>query len=52
MTTAGLMVMLFSVALVTLVLSLCVYRVLTAPVETADHLAGAELRTPDMDEGE
>lgn len=49
MTTAGLMVMLLSVSLVTLVLGLCVYRVLTAPEEGADKLAGSELHTPDMD---
>ena len=44
--------MLLSTGSVTLILSLCVYRVLTAPVEETDHFAGAELRTPDMDEGD
>jgi hypothetical protein len=52
MTAAGLMVMLLSVSVVTLVLCLCVYRVLTAPEEKAEHLAGSELRTPDMNEGD
>lgn len=43
--------MLFSVGTVSAVLSLCVIRVLKAPEERAEHLAGSELHTPDMDEG-
>ncbi len=42
--------MLASVSLVSLMLGLCVFRVLTAPQETADHLAGSDFHTPDMDE--
>jgi len=52
MTTAGFLVMFLSVGVVTVLLISCVYRVMTQPPEEVEHLKGAELHTPDMDEGD
>jgi hypothetical protein len=52
MTTAGFLVMFLSVGIVTILLISCVYRVMTQPREEVEHLAGVELHTPDMDEGD
>lgn len=52
MTTAGFCVMFVSVGVVTTLLITCVKRVLSQPSEEVEHLAGAELHTPDMDEAD
>jgi hypothetical protein len=44
--------MFLSVGIVTILLISCVYRVMTQPREEVEHLAGVELHTPDMDEGD
>jgi hypothetical protein len=49
MTSAGWMVMAFSVGTVTILFLWCVYKVLTAPEQT-ENVHRRELHTPDMEE--
>ncbi len=46
----GLVVMLVSVGLVTLLFAWCLWQVLTQPASEFEHLHGTELHTPDVDE--
>jgi len=48
MTTAGLIVMLLSVAVVTFLFGWCIWKVLTTPNET-EKIHGVEFETPDID---
>ncbi|MBL9152605.1 MAG: hypothetical protein JNK37_08980 [Verrucomicrobiales bacterium] len=48
MTTAGFLVMLFSVGTVTTLFSWCIWKVLSTPRET-EKIHGVEFQTPDMD---
>lgn len=48
MTTAGWTIMLISVSAVTILFSVCIYKVLTSKVEE-DHMHGLEIETPDKD---
>jgi hypothetical protein len=47
MTTAGLLVMLFSVSTVTLLFGWCIWKVLTTPNET-ERIHSLEFETPDV----
>lgn len=47
MTTAGLLVMLFSVGTVTLLFGWCIWKVLTTPNET-QRIHSLEFETPDV----
>ena len=49
MTTSGLIIMLFSIGTVVTMFGLCVYKVLTQPMEQEEHLHGVDLHTPDID---
>lgn len=49
MTTAGFLVMLFSVGTVTTLFSWCVWKVLSTPHET-EKVHGVEFQTPDIAE--
>ena len=49
MTTSGLLVMLVSVSIVTVLFAWCVYKVLTTPNET-EKVHGVEFQTPDIAE--
>jgi hypothetical protein len=49
MTLAGLLIMVFSVALVTVLFVWCVYKVITSPEASAEHLHGFEQETPDVE---
>ena len=49
MTTSGLIIMLFSIVTVVTMFSLCLYKILTQPMEQEEHLHGVDLHTPDID---
>lgn len=48
MTTSGLIVMLLSVGIVTVLFAWCIWKVLTTPNET-EKIHGVDFHTPDMD---
>lgn len=49
MTTSGLIIMIVSVGTVVTMFTLCVWKVLTQPMEQEEHLHGVDLHTPDID---
>ena len=49
MTTSGLLIMIVSVGTVVTMFTLCVWKVLTQPMEQEEHLHGVDLHTPDID---
>ena len=51
MSTAGLLIMIVSVGIVTSLFSWCLFKVLTSPSGDSEKLHGADLHSPDMDEG-
>lgn len=48
MTTAGWLIMIFSVGSVSILLAWCVFKVVTTPEET-EHIHGFEQETPDTE---
>ena len=48
MTTSGLIVMLLSVGIVTVLFAWCIWKVLSTPHET-EKIHGVDFHTPDMD---
>ncbi|MCB1227664.1 MAG: hypothetical protein KDK99_17740 [Verrucomicrobiales bacterium] len=49
MSTSGLLIMIVSVSVVTLLFVGCVWKVLTSPSGESEKLHAADLHTPDMD---
>lgn len=49
MTPSGLIIMIVSVGTVVTMFTLCVWKVLTQPMEQEEHLHGVDLHTPDID---
>ena len=50
MHASGLFIMVLSVGIVTTLFAWCLFKVLSRPAESVEHLHGADLHTPDMDE--
>lgn len=49
MTYGGMVIMILSVGVVTTLFAWCIYKVLTAPVDTSSKMHGFEQETPDTE---